>query len=144
MKITAFQIYLVGAVDGVRHEAAWLFVLAFVFSLLLLLALMFTYFYTPESKEDEAVNMTVRRVTSRALRWTAPLVCATALISTLTPSSRTLSAMFVLPPLVNCQLVQEDIPAAIRAKAAEWIGELRVGGQDKLRDGKEAHDGKRQ
>lgn len=144
MKITAFQIYLVGVADGVRDLAGFLFLVALLASLVSLVALVVSCCRVPYDKDDAETNTTVRRMAGRALCCMVPLVCATALISTLTPSSRTLSAMFVLPPLVNCQLVQEDIPAVIRAKAAEWIGELRVGGQDKLPDGKEAQDGKRQ
>ena len=124
MRITAFQIYLVGVADGVRDLAEFLCLVALFVSLVLLVAFVVSCCHVPDDKEEAETNTMARRMVVRALRWTVPLACATALISTLTPSSRTLAAMYAVPPLVNSGLLQEDLPSLLRLKAADWLGAM--------------------
>ena len=130
MKITAFQIYLVGAVDDLG--CLFMLVGCLCLSAALISAGVLVCMLVDGPDDHREALKRLRGV----LRCTAPIAFLCMVLVSLIPSGKTLAAMYVLPPLVNNDVVQKDIPEIVRLKLANWI--------DELRDGKEAQDGKRQ
>lgn len=60
----------------------------------------------------------------KCLKRSAVFTCVALAAYTITPSSRTLAAMYVIPPLANSEIVSKDIPEAGKAlieMATEWM-----------------------
>ena len=139
MKINAFQIYLVGVIDNLG--CLFMLVGCLCMAAALISAGVFVCMLADGPDGHREALERLRGV----IRYTAPTALLCMVLLCLIPTSKTLAAMYVLPPLVNNDVVQKDIPEIIRLKLANWIDDLRAGGgQDKLPDGKEVRDGNRQ
>lgn len=113
MNITPFDIYLVAIADNL--SSAFNF---FSFLSLGTSAISFMLSFRPDANDGFRLRM--RKLANRAI--VSFFVCFAFAI--LTPSSKTIAAMFVIPKLANSELVTKDIPdagKAILGLATEWM-----------------------
>lgn len=120
MTLTAWDIYLVTRMDSLK----FFFVLVAILS-----AVCIAFFVTRwidasdyfDGKEEAAKKMAY--AAKRIMIFFCPLLVG-AFGIVLTPSTKTLAAMIVLPAIVNSEAVQQ-IPAELTTLAREWLQELR-------------------
>ena len=110
MTLTPSMVYLAGIADPLRALLTVLTIVATASAIICLWVMA----------ND---NVPIKVVEKVAVRTT---VCAVVfgLLTALTPSTKTIAAMYVLPAVVNSETVQK-LPAEATGLALEWLKELR-------------------
>lgn len=128
MNISALEIYLVCLVDSLVR----VFAISIALSIIAFL-LLSCYIYTEiEDKGYEYVNERVKIWHRRS----AYIAIVSIILCALTPNSKTIAAMYVVPALAKSELVSKDIPDAGKAiikLATKWA-------EDKLTCGEYAKE----
>ena len=120
MTLSALDIYLVTRMDSLK----FFFALVTILSAVCIAFFVIRWIDASVGCNDEEENKTKRAYAAkRIMIFFCPLLVG-AFGVILTPSTKTLAAMYVLPAIVNSEAVQQ-IPSELTTLAREWLQELR-------------------
>lgn len=108
MKITAFDIYLISQCDKL-----WALLLAL--SLLFSVGCAAAFFASLDTIETDG------KLIPKWLVRLAPVVLSLWLLFCIMPDSKTAAAMMVVPKIVNSDIMQKDIPDAVKKLLQEYV-----------------------
>ena len=103
--ISWWKIYLITRCGDVK---ALFFVCAMVAAFSSVIALVVLGVGWDSSDDDD------KKCGKRILKFSIPIAVVCALLATLTPTTKEAIAMISIPAIANSQLVQQDIPEAVR------------------------------
>lgn len=120
MTLSALDIYLVTRMDSLR----FFFALVTILSAVCIAFFVICWIDAGVGCNDEEETKTKRAYAAkRIMIFFCPLLVG-AFGVILTPSTKTLAAMYVLPAVVNSEAVQQ-IPSELTTLTREWLQELR-------------------
>lgn len=106
MTISPWIIYLWGIADNLKSS------LALLIALLGMASLLTTVYLAACRFEDLSEDH--RKLAKSFARWVYPLFAFVVLVQILTPSSKTIAVMVILPAIVNSEPIQKDLPDMYR------------------------------
>ena len=118
MEVSPLMIYIIGFIDKLQNSFELVLVFGLVTSPLLLLATL---------NDDEDVPESFRTKMSRWFKcvFFVTIISGIGLITV--PTSKTLIAMYVIPPIANSQVVKE-IPGVLLDFVKSYVGDLKKDG----------------
>ena len=114
MEITPFMIYLIGIVDNVHIMGV------LVAAISGLVAIFTTVGWLCVAEDEPKVSMSCFKVAR--ISWI--VIPVSIVLATMTPSSKTAAAMFVIPAIANNENVKK-VASGIYDLAVEWMEELK-------------------
>lgn len=124
--ITPFKMYLITMLNDVDMICG----LALAFSIIITLAGIIIAFatsgYDAETKEDaeDEILWRVHVFAKKVARTAMYFLAATSLVGILTPTTKEMAAIIVVPKIANSETVAE-LGDGIKTLAVEWMEELR-------------------
>lgn len=125
--ISAFDVWLIGIADRVLSAAHNLFVLSIFIVVIAAIGVFVCWMVSNDDTSGSAKERENARVAQRSLKRVLTsglvLMIVMILVGGLLPDSKTMAAMYAVPPIVNSSLVQKEIPQYIR----DFLRRLMVG-----------------
>ena len=121
MGISPFDIYFIGLADSLKTMFEAVAGISFIMFTLGTLAY---FFFNDEYMVSKDVRDRILPPLKKGIKILPWVVIAGAFLAILTPSSKTLAAMLVIPKLANSEIVSKDLPKAGKAMiemATEWM-----------------------
>lgn len=114
MEISPLMIYIIGLVDKLQNLFETVLYLSFFVSPLLLLFIF----------NKDGLPEVIRKNLSWSLKFVISAILISAIGLTTIPTSKTLIAMYVIPPIANSQVVHE-IPDVLLDFVKAYVGNLK-------------------
>lgn len=114
----AFIIYLLGVVDSIRAAIGLFVILSGIFALGTAIFMAVEHEFSDEEERIRNLN--------RA-KYTLKIFIPLVLLAGLTPSSKTIAAMYLLPRMLENQQVQavpEKVLTILNGKLNQWINDM--------------------